>query len=109
MPGTRMMRLCGRRARKEVSGRLSCRQRSSSRSRPRFQEVIIAIIAAPSTSGTQPPSGTFSALAEKNSTSTARKPPKTATAAARDQWNWRRNTTIASTQVQMKVPVTAMP
>ncbi len=63
----------------------------------------------PSTSGTQPPSGIFSALAAKNTVSMMMKAPNTRTAAARDQWNWRRNTTIARMQVQMKVPVTAMP
>ena len=41
--------------------------------------------------------------------SITKKPPKTASAAIRDQPNCRRNTTIASTQVQMNVPVTAMP
>ena len=34
MPGTRTVRDCGSRARNEASGRLSCRQRASSRSRP---------------------------------------------------------------------------
>ena len=43
-----------------------------------------------------------------------RRPPGTArrtpiTAAARDQWNCRRNTTIARTAVHRNVPVTAMP
>ena len=37
------------------------------------------------------------------------KPPNTEIAAARDQWNCRRNTTIASTAVHRNVPVTAMP
>ncbi len=63
----------------------------------------------PSANGTQPPSTTFSVLAEKNTTSMRKKPPNTAIVTARDQWNWRRNTTVASTAVHMNVPVTAMP
>ncbi len=56
MPGTRKVRDCGSRARNGASGRLSCRQRANSRSRPRFHDVISAVSAMPSTKGTQPPS-----------------------------------------------------
>ena len=65
--------------------------------------------ARPSTSGTQPPSGTFSRLAAKNTPSTIRKNPNTDPASQRDQPYRRRNTTMASTLVHRKVPVTAMP
>ena len=77
MPGTRTVRDCGRRARNGASGRLSCRQRASSRSRPRFHDVISAVSATPSTSGTQPPSGTFSRLEVKNRKSIRKKKPNT--------------------------------
>ena len=43
MPGTRSVRDCGSRLRNEASGRLSCFQRASIRSRPRFHDVISAI------------------------------------------------------------------
>ena len=109
MPGTRTVRDCGSRARNGASGRLSCFQRASSRSRPRFHDVISAVSAMPSTSGTQPPSSIFSVLAEKNTRSIRKNKPNTEIAAVRDQWNCRRNTTIASTQVHRNVPVTAMP
>jgi len=70
---------------------------------------MIAISSPPSTSGTQPPSGTFTTLAVKNTRSSANSEPNTVKVAARDQRNCRRNTTAASTQVHRKVPVTAMP
>ena len=43
MPGTRSVRDCGRRLRKEASGRLSCFHRAITSSRPCFQDVISAI------------------------------------------------------------------
>ena len=48
-------------------------------------------------------------LALKNTVSTRNNPPNTDTAAARDQWNCRRNTTIARIAVHRNVPVTAIP
>ena len=109
MPGTRTVRDCGRRARNEASGRLSCFQRSSSNARPRFHEVISAISPSPNASGTHPPSGIFNAFAAKKMLSITKKPPNTRIAAGRDQLYCLRNTTIASTQVHRNVPVTAMP
>ena len=56
MPGTRMVRDCGSRARNGASGMLSCFQRASSRSRPRFHDVISAVSAMPApTAPSRPP------------------------------------------------------
>ncbi len=70
---------------------------------------MTAISRLASTSGTQPPSGTFTMLAMKNTVSRRNREPNTPAVASRDQPNCRWNTTAARKQVHRKVPVTAMP
>jgi hypothetical protein len=65
--------------------------------------------AAPSTTGTQPPSGILSTLETKKPRSSTRSGVNTAATSGADQPNCRRNTRTASKLVQTKVPVTAMP
>ena len=87
VPGTLIVRDCGTRARKGASGRLSCLQRASIRSRPRSQVVMRATSVMPNTRGTHPPSMNFSVFAEKKVASIMKKEPNTKIVVNRDQWN----------------------
>jgi hypothetical protein len=87
----------------------SLRSRSPMSWRPRCQVVISVNIAAPMSSGNQPPSSTFTALAEKNTMSTRKKKPVAAThsgSGSRQAW---RMTKKVMTVVIVMSSVTAMP
>ena len=64
---------------------LSCCHRASSRSRPRFQDVMRRIRHDPKARGTNPPSTILSVLAAKNMLSKVKKPPKTSKTVMRRQ------------------------
>jgi len=87
----------------------SLRMRSPSRRRPRFQVTISVNMAPPMTSGNQPPSSTFTALAAKKVRSTARNSTVTPRHSASGSFQAQRMTKKVITVVIVMSMVTAMP
>jgi hypothetical protein len=109
VPGTRTGGLTKMASRKAGRSMASLRSRSASSMRPRVQVVMSVNIAAPMSSGNQPPSSTFTALAAKKTRSTTKKKPVAARHSDSGSRQPQRTTKKVMTVVIVMSMVTAMP